>query len=113
MYTSLLPNVTYERDGYCVTADYTIKSPGVISIVNAQTIGAPDGELMCVEGTAKVLDFNDPARWEVTINNSEWWDLLIPQLGNYRVIGLSAISPVTNKYAWAGTSIHDTIWTLN
>jgi hypothetical protein len=42
MYASLIPNRTYEANGFCATADYTILGNS-IGIVNSQTRGSPQG----------------------------------------------------------------------
>ena len=42
-HASLLPNITFERNGYCITADYQVLTESSLGIVNAQVEGSPIG----------------------------------------------------------------------
>ncbi|KAL6104002.1 uncharacterized protein ACO6RY_13824 [Pungitius sinensis] len=56
-----LPNPFQE--GECSTAFYSLKSPGVIEVLNSELL---DGTINFVVGTATVKDSSDPAKLEVT-----------------------------------------------
>ena len=51
MYASLVPNTTYEKDGYCVTADYVLNSDNTLGVTNSQNIGGLAGQNQTGTGT--------------------------------------------------------------
>merc|ERR1712146_232564 len=52
MFGNLLSNSTFERNGFCCTADYGLISSSEISVLNAQNTGSPTGKLSTIKGTA-------------------------------------------------------------
>ena len=46
----------FERDGYCITAEYTDNGDGTIQVDNGLSKGGPDGERKDALATAKQLD---------------------------------------------------------
>ncbi|XP_038151899.1 apolipoprotein Da, duplicate 2 [Cyprinodon tularosa] len=52
------------QKGQCATATYTLKSPGVISVLNSELLD--DGTINSVVGSAKVKDPAEPAKLEVS-----------------------------------------------
>ncbi len=55
-----------------------------------------------MKGVATVFDEDNPAIWEVEMDETSYWTSLIPKIGNYRIIALGPISADTHQYEWAG-----------
>jgi lipocalin len=51
-YANAFVDSTFEKDNYCVTADYGLNSNGSISVFNRARIGAPDGPESQIKGYA-------------------------------------------------------------
>ncbi len=110
MYASLIPNITFEHNGYCVKADYTYIDSTQLDIVNSQRLGSASGKLVSIHGTATVVNSDDPGKLRVVFDNemqqkyidgiddaSAYWK----KSGAYWIIALGPISSTTNKYEWA------------
>lgn len=76
MYASIIPNQTFERNGFCVTADYVdpvIDTDGEIffTVINSQTVGSPNGTVSQAIGIASNENFNvDPGKFRVSFTTS-------------------------------------------
>ena len=101
-YSSLLPNRTFEKDGFCVTADYTVLNNLTLGVKNSQTLKSPFGKLVFVNGTATVEDPKEPGKLTVKFDKMGWISFIPKSYrSNYWVIGLGPID-ANGKYAWAG-----------
>jgi len=96
-YSSYFPNITFEKNGYCVTADYGVISNSSISVVNAQAQGSANGELEIVDGTATVVDPKHPGKLSLVFNDRNQF---LP--GFYWIVALGPV--VNNKYEWSVVS---------
>ena len=106
-YASLGPNMTYEKDLFCITAFYEpgkkslfglFKEVPIISLTNAGLEGGPDGEVTSSSGAAWQFFTKYPAAFVLTME--PYKGRPIPP-GSYRVIVLSEINEDTAKYEWA------------
>lgn len=96
-YSSLFPNITFEKDGYCITADYGVISNLSISVVNAQAHGSAQGRLEIMNGTATVVDPKHPGKLSLTLGEKKQ---SLP--GFYWIV---ALGPVVNGvYQWSVVS---------
>ena len=122
MYTSAVPESTFEKGGICITADYTLlptlgeptASSAVVSfaVVNSQRLYCkywifksanyrvfkPDGQLKQAKGVATNKHQGhdiETGKFYLNLNGIN---------GYYWVIELSKINPLDNKYNWAVVS---------
>jgi lipocalin len=56
MYTDTYVASSFEKDAFCVTADYRLNADGTVSLFNSQANGGVDGPLDNVTGTAYATD---------------------------------------------------------
>jgi len=71
---------TFQRDSYCVTADYNTTADGKISVHNYETVGAPDGTPKTIDGYAYVADPSEPGKLTVHLdgtNDAPYWVLAL------------------------------------
>eukprot|EP01031_Cornospumella_fuschlensis_P033835 gene33835-40938_t len=127
MYSSLIPNSTFEKYGYCITADYykTDITGAVFGITNAQRYYGPSGKLETVDGYATQpsgdpgkfvitfdstqghnIDYYDPNDETMKIDNMYSSRIMSQMKGNYWVIALGDPEPdkPKNPYPWAVVS---------
>jgi len=73
--------------GQCCTATYSLQSPGVVGVLNAELLA--DGTVNTISGTAKPKDPAEPAKLEVTFFEysppSPYW-VLSTDYGSYALI---------------------------
>ena len=56
MYTDTYVASSFEKDAFCVTADYRLNADSTVSLFNSQANGGVDGPLDNVTGTAYAMD---------------------------------------------------------
>ena len=93
MYADAFVTKTFERDAYCVTADYALNGDGTIAVLNGQRTGSIDGPVGNVTATATPTDV--PGQLTVVFDEGA------PFPAPYWVVGLSPISSTTGLYDWA------------
>ncbi|XP_053740193.1 apolipoprotein Da, duplicate 2 [Synchiropus splendidus] len=59
---------TIFQKGECAVATYSLKAPGVIGVLNRELL--EDGSINAIVGSAKVKDPSEPAKLQVSFNNS-------------------------------------------
>jgi len=69
MYSSFLPNQTFEKDGYCITADYSPISATQFNLTNTQAVGSPTGTLSSASGVSKLKNPSALGKWVVTFDD--------------------------------------------
>lgn len=88
-YTNILPVATFERNSYCVTANYKLNSNNTISVINSNRIGSPNGILNTLHGIATPTDI---AKFDLYLDTA-------PVNGTYWIL---AVGPkLKNKYEWS------------
>jgi len=65
MFSDLVVISTFERNAYCVTADYGMNPNKTLSVYNANTVGSPTGKLNDIRGYAEVVDPSEPGKLAV------------------------------------------------
>jgi len=68
VYESLIPSLTYEKNGYCPMAVYTAIDDKHVKVTNSQRIGSTTGEVDTVTGTLSLPDPKHPGKWEQTMD---------------------------------------------
>jgi lipocalin len=63
MYGSLIPLSTYEKDSYCITADYSVINSESASVVNSARRDSPQGNLRNIS-FLRVGEVNSPQALE-------------------------------------------------
>lgn len=119
IYSSAIPMSTFEKDGYCVTADYTLKQQDEedpdkksFDVLNSMRTGGPTNELEQVNGVAtnKIFDRQTPI-------DGVWYlsfDIAGMKNGKGEYI-IQAVGPIVDgKYAWAMVSdvLRLSVWVL-
>ena len=94
------PN-TFEKGLTCVTAQYTIKENGKITVLNEGHKLEDLSKIKKSEGTAWVPDINDPGKIKVSF----FW----PFAGDYQIMYLNE----DYKYALVGSPTLDYLWILS
>jgi apolipoprotein D and lipocalin family protein len=92
-----LPN-SFEKDCEGVTADYSMREDGMISVVNTCRIGAPDGEIKRAKGKARIIDTETNARLEVSFFGPFYGDYWIIHLADD--YSLSIVGEPEGRYLW-------------
>eukprot|EP00607_Mallomonas_marina_P010372 CAMPEP_0182422918 /NCGR_PEP_ID=MMETSP1167-20130531/8769_1 /TAXON_ID=2988 /ORGANISM="Mallomonas Sp, Strain CCMP3275" /LENGTH=225 /DNA_ID=CAMNT_0024601403 /DNA_START=387 /DNA_END=1064 /DNA_ORIENTATION=+ len=104
-HASLIPNITFEADGYCVTADYAVVDEVTMSVTNTMTVGSIEGEFHTINGTAQIKDPEYPGRLKLKFNDGHG-GILSNFRGFYWVIAVGPIMGETMaKYEWAVVSV--------
>jgi lipocalin len=85
--------MTFEKNGYCITADYGYVNPTCLTVTNAETIGGPTGQLISINGTAMVSDPKEPGKLKVRFDSHKFMEF---HKSNYWIIALDP------NYNWAG-----------
>ncbi|XP_038066723.1 uncharacterized protein LOC119736785 [Patiria miniata] len=81
MFADLVVDSTFERNAYCVTADYALNPNKTISVYNANTVGSPTGARNAIKGYAYVPDPSQPGQLLVKFP-------VTPVAGSYWVVQL-------------------------
>jgi apolipoprotein D and lipocalin family protein len=107
-HTSLYPYETFERNGYCITADYEVMTaedcngavPGsdlCFALVNTANHGAPDGPTRGGEGIA-YGNSEAPGKLNVYMDGQSTFASLYSY---YWIAAVSPIDAATGQYQWA------------
>ena len=94
-----LPN-SFERNMKCVTATYSLKESGKISVKNRGYLPDPKGKWKTAKGKAWIPDKEFPGRLKVTF----FW----PFAGNYYILVLDE----NYQYALVGDPSREYLWVL-
>ncbi|CAL8279476.1 unnamed protein product [Lota lota] len=93
---------TVFQKGQCSTATYSLKSPGVVGVLNRELLA--NGTINAIVGSAKAKDPSEPAKLEVSFfENSPpgpYWVLSTDYTGHTLVFGCSEYGPVHAEFAW-------------
>jgi len=77
---------TFEKDGYCVGAEYALENDGKISVFNFQREGSPTGPARNITGYAKQTDASEPGRLKVyffgPLSGGDYWILKLGPVVN-------------------------------
>lgn len=97
VYASWTVLKTFEKDGYCIKAEYTLGKNDTITVNNTQHVGSPAGNVSRANGYAYVPDSSEPGKLKVHFE-----DPAVPMDGDYWVL---LLGPVENKkYQWSVVS---------
>ncbi|XP_029971025.1 apolipoprotein D-like [Salarias fasciatus] len=92
---------TFQK-GQCSTAVYTLKSPGVIGVLNSEL--RDDGTISSTEGTATVKDPAEPAKLEVSFSKDSppgpYWVLSTDYQGHTLVYSCREVGLFHRELAW-------------
>jgi apolipoprotein D and lipocalin family protein len=81
MYSDLVVNQTFEKNSFCVAAQYGLFPNGSISVHNTARIGGVDGTLNEIFGYANCPDSSKPGQLQVTLfgglSNAPYWVLAL------------------------------------
>uniref|UniRef100_A0A672H268 Apolipoprotein D n=1 Tax=Salarias fasciatus TaxID=181472 RepID=A0A672H268_SALFA len=92
---------TFQK-GQCSTAVYTLKSPGVVGVLNSEVLD--DGTVNSIEGTAAVKDPAEPAKLEVSFfENSPpgpYWVLSTDYKSHALVYGCTDFILFRMEFTW-------------
>lgn len=92
-----LPN-RFEKNCEGVTADYTLKEDGGISVINTCRKGATDGPANAAKGRARIVDTATNAKLKVSFFGPFWGDYWILDLApDY---SLALIGEPSGRYLW-------------
>jgi apolipoprotein D and lipocalin family protein len=99
--------VSFERGCSGVTAEYTIRDDGRVTVLNTCLEGSLDGPVRTIEGTARVVNAVEPAKLAVSFFG--------PFEAPYWVIDLDGESPDSEPYQWAvvGDPTRQFLWILS
>ncbi|XP_076004301.1 apolipoprotein D-like [Genypterus blacodes] len=90
------------QKGECSTALYSLKSPGVVGVLNRELLA--DGTISSTDGSATAKDPSEPAKLEVTFiengRSSPYWVLSTDYDSHALVYSCSEIGPVRLDFAW-------------
>ncbi|KAM4605234.1 apolipoprotein D-like [Polymixia lowei] len=92
---------TIFQKGECGTATYSLMGPGVVRVLNRELLA--DGTVNAIIGSAKVKDPSEPAKLEVSFNNSPpgpYWVLSTDYEGHSLVFGCTDYGLFHAKLAW-------------
>jgi len=92
----------FADDLVCVTATYTFKENGKITVFNQGYKDSPEGKLDNITGTAWVPDSNVPSRLRVS-----FFPLISSQYN------ISALDEINYTYAMVTSSSYDFLWILS
>ncbi|XP_070775679.1 apolipoprotein D-like [Enoplosus armatus] len=90
------------QKGECGTATYSLKSPGVIGVLNSELLD--DGTINSIVGSAKVKDPAEPAKLEVSFFETSppgpYWVLSSDYEGHSVVYGCTDFGLFRMEFAW-------------
>eukprot|EP00455_Lapot_gusevi_P006928 TRINITY_DN12986_c0_g1_i3.p1 TRINITY_DN12986_c0_g1~~TRINITY_DN12986_c0_g1_i3.p1 ORF type:complete len:185 (-),score=30.60 TRINITY_DN12986_c0_g1_i3:42-596(-) len=100
VYGDLTVLATFERNAYCVTADYARETDLRVSVLNWQRVGSPTGTASNITGFAEVPNPAVPAKLTVNLNNLPAGSYWVVALGpsNYGPDNLYAYAVVTDSW---------------
>jgi len=89
----------FQRGCEAVTADYSLREDGLISVVNTCRQGGLDGEIRSVEGKAKVVDGSENAKLKVSFFGpfyfGDYWILDHAEDYSWSIVGEGS-----GRYLW-------------
>jgi len=88
----------FEKNCEGVTADYTRRDDGLISVANTCRKGAPDGKLKVANGKAKIIDTETNAKLKVNFFGPFWGDYWIIDLADD--YSRSIVGEPSGRYLW-------------
>jgi lipocalin len=100
-FSSFLANQTFEKNGYCVTADYVGVSETEFNITNAQNLGSPTGKLNEIKGKGVLPNPEEPGKWLVTFTDEKTHKRQQYSGSPYWIINLGPKNPTTEQYDYA------------
>ncbi|XP_061879796.1 apolipoprotein D-like [Entelurus aequoreus] len=90
------------QNGECATALYTLRSPGVIGVLNSELLA--DGSIHTVNGSVWVTDPEEPAKMEVFFSEmafpGNYWVLSTDYVGHAVVYSCQDLGQVHELLAW-------------
>jgi lipocalin len=99
-YASPIVYQTFEKDGFCCTATYGVYNDTVLTVYNAQRVGAPTGPGDDIEGFAFTTD--DPGKLLVGLGSSAafpgapYWIIQLGPVSDYGGVSQYAYSIVSD-----------------
>jgi len=109
-YNSWLAIHTFEKDGFCMCADYGIRPDGKISVFNARRVHSATGKASGIHGYAEIIDPKYPGRLRVVFPYAPNGSYLVIKLGPLNKDGLYSYTVVTStkkKLLWILVRDHD------
>jgi len=88
----------FEKGCEGVTADYSRRDDGLISVVNTCRQGAPDGKSKVAEGRARVVDETTGSKLKVSFFGPFWGDYWVLWLAED--YALSLVGEPSGRYLW-------------
>ena len=92
-----LPN-RFERDCEGVTAEYSLRDDGRITVRNSCREGSLDGEVKVANGRARIVDSDTNAKLEVSFFGPFWGDYWI--IGLADDYSLALVGEPSGRYLW-------------
>ncbi|XP_063992620.1 apolipoprotein D-like [Diachasmimorpha longicaudata] len=93
----------FELGGKCVTANYSLNDDGTVKVVNAQ-VNSLTGSPSSIEGSARIVDANDPGKLEVRFSLSpvkgSYWILDTDYESYSAVWSCQGFLIANTKFAW-------------
>ncbi|XP_034742631.1 apolipoprotein D-like isoform X2 [Etheostoma cragini] len=93
---------TFFQKGECSTATYSLKSPGVVGVLNSELLN--DGTISSITGSAKAKDPAEPAKLEVTFFEGStpgpYWVLSTDYEGHSLVYGCTEFDQFRKEFSW-------------
>ena len=96
MYADNIVYNTFEKDSFCDTANYDIRTDGKIGVHNYAKIGAPNGTDYVIDGYAYIVNSNEPGKLKVHFDS----DKAAPFDASYWVLALGPVNK-DNLYDWS------------
>ena len=98
-YASIVPNTTYEKDSYCVRANYTYINSTSFHVLNSENVGSPSGTLKEGGAISTLPNAAEPGKWILKFEGPH------PYVGFYWIIKLGPVDATTNKYDYSVVSV--------
>lgn len=92
-----LPN-RFERNCEGVTAEYSLRDDGLITVTNTCRKGSVDGEARTANGRARIVDAETNAKLEVSFFGPFWGDYWI--IGLADDYSLALVGEPSGRYLW-------------
>lgn len=88
----------FEKNCEGVTADYSRRDDGLISVVNTCHKGAPDGQARTANGRARIVDMITNAKLKVSFFGPFWGDYWV--IGLAEDYSLALVGEPSGRYLW-------------
>jgi len=96
MYADNIVYNTFEKNSFCDTARYNIRTDGKIGVHNYAKIGAPNGTDYVIDGYAYIVNPTEPGKLKVHFDS----DKAAPFDASYWVLALGPVNK-DNLYDWS------------